>query len=115
MSLHVFGFVYLIVNLLFFLKVITPYIVTSPPRATADIDYSSDRLPVQFAPGQDSASVRINIIDDEEEERNEMFRLRLAIAEGPGVVDDAFVETFITIIDDETEQHSSKFYSNILF
>ncbi|XP_072027526.1 adhesion G-protein coupled receptor V1-like [Amphiura filiformis] len=79
---------------------VTLLVTISPAKATYPEDYRQEEVLVEFAPGQDEATVSIGIVaDDDIQEGDETFVMSLTVQSQFGTVDPDFDEATVTILD----------------
>ncbi len=71
---------------------------TSDWTATAGADYTGENGTLTFAPGETRKTIAVQILDDDEEERDEVFTVRLSDARNAALIDP---EGTATIRDDD--------------
>jgi len=70
--------------------------------ATPDEDYESTKGTLTFSAGTTSQKIRIKIVDDDEEENDEIFTVKLLNASGNAKLDESKKEAKVTIIDNDS-------------
>ncbi|XP_072025407.1 uncharacterized protein [Amphiura filiformis] len=79
---------------------VTLLVTISPATATYPEDYRQEEVLVEFAPGQDEATVSIVIVaDDDIQEGDETFVMSLTVQSQFGTVDPDYDEATVTILD----------------